>query len=116
MTAEHKETALPLPPTRCLTRAQAAKYLGIGITLLTQVGPLPVRVGRRCVYDKVDLDRWLDEYKQRGRAIKEDLWPDYEDSTVVRTRPSGGSIRSSQTEDEYVKALDLENETTPKSF
>ncbi|MDE0312594.1 MAG: hypothetical protein OXI52_10050 [Caldilineaceae bacterium] len=42
---------------RCLSREQAARYLGIGRTLLRRIGPPPVRLGRRLVYDRVDLDR-----------------------------------------------------------
>ena len=30
------ESGLPLPPVRCLTKEQAAAYLGIGVTLLLQ--------------------------------------------------------------------------------
>ncbi|MDH5500458.1 MAG: helix-turn-helix domain-containing protein [Gammaproteobacteria bacterium] len=92
---------------RCLSREQAARYLAIGRTLLTRVGPPPVRLGRRLVYDRVDLDRWLDETKSRGRAIKEDLWPEKKDSTGGRTHRTGGSTLSSQTDAEYVKALGL---------
>ena len=46
-------------PVRCLTKEQAAVYLGIGVTLLLQLGPLPIKLGRRSVWDVVDLDRWL---------------------------------------------------------
>lgn len=103
--------ALPLPPARCLTKTQAANYLGIGVTLLTQIGPEPVRLGRRCVYDVLDLDRWLDDYKQRGRAQKEkSLWPEMKkDSIVARTPRTGGSMSFSQTETEYAKALGYES-------
>src|SRR5690606_10480516 len=92
---------------RCLSRAQAARYLGIGRTLLRRIGPPPVRLGRRLVYDRVDLDRWLDETKSRGRAIKEDLWPEKKDSTEGTTRRTGGSSWSSRTDAEYARALDL---------
>ena len=92
---------------RRLSREQAARYLGIGRTLLRRIGPPPVRLGRRLVYDRVDLDRWLDETKSRGRAIKEDLWPEKKDSTEGKTRRIGGSRSSSRTDAEYAKALDL---------
>ena len=99
----------PLPgiQPRCLSREQAARYLGIGRTLLRRIGPPPVRLGRRLVYDRVDLDRWLDETKSRGRAIKEDLWPEKKDSTEGKIRRTGGSTLSSRTDAEYAKALDL---------
>jgi len=99
--------ALPLPAARCLNKQQAADYLGIGVTLLADIGPRPIKLGRRAVYDVVDLDAWLNEYKARGRARKEVLWPENEDSTNARIRPTGGSMRSSPTDAEYAKALGL---------
>ena len=69
------DTGLPLPPVRCLTKEQAAAYLGIGVTLLLQIGPPPIKFGRRSVWDVVDLGRWLEDYKARGRAGKEFPWP-----------------------------------------
>ena len=43
------ESGLPLPPVRCLTKEQAAAYLGIGVTLLLQIGLPPIEVrGARC--------------------------------------------------------------------
>lgn len=94
---------------RCLSREQAARYLGIGRTLLGRIGPPPVRLGRRLVYDRVDLDRWLDNYKSRGRAIKEDLWPEKKDSTEGKIRRIGGSTQSSRTDAEYAKVLGLKS-------
>jgi hypothetical protein len=94
---------------RCLSREQAARYLGIGRTLLRRIGPPPVRLGRRLVYDRVDLDRWLDNYKSRGRAIKEDLWPEKKDSTEGKIRRIGGSTQSSRTDAEYAKVLGLKS-------
>ena len=110
-----EKPALPLPPARCLSREQAANYLGIGVTLLTEIGPSPIKIGRRCVYDVLDLDRWLDEYKKRGRARKEEIWPEKEDFTVVKTPRTGGSMSFSQPETEYVKALGLRSKATQKS-
>ena len=62
------ESGLPLPPVRCLDNEQAAAYLGIGVKLLLQIGPPPIKFGRRSVWDVADLDRWLEDYKSRGRA------------------------------------------------
>jgi len=39
---------------------QAAAYLSIGVTTLRQHGPRPVRLNRRRLYDRNDLDRWAD--------------------------------------------------------
>ena len=52
---------LPLPVVRCLSKEQAAVYLGIGVTLLAQLGVPCIRLGRRQVFDRVDLDAWLDD-------------------------------------------------------
>ena len=94
---------------RCLSQKEAARYLGIGRTLFTRIGPAAISFGRRRVYDRIDLDRWLDDYKSRGRAIKEDLWPEKKDSTGDKIRRIGGSKRSSRTDVEYVKALGLKS-------
>ena len=101
---------LSLPDVRCLTKEQAADYLGIGVTLLETLGVPCLKLGRRTVYDKVDLDAWLEEYKHRGRAGKETLWPVKPDSTGGATRPSGGLMLSYPTADAYAKALGLKTE------
>jgi hypothetical protein len=108
-------TALPLPRLRCLSRGQAAKYLGIGITLLTQIGPEPIRLGRRLVYDVVDLDAWLDEHKGRGRAMRGKSWLENEDCTDARIHRTGGSTWSSPTDAEYVGALGIGESAKQKS-
>jgi len=43
------ESGLSLPSVRCLTKEQAAAYLGIGVTLLLHIGPPPIKFGRRSV-------------------------------------------------------------------
>jgi len=98
---------LPLPVRRCLTKEQAAEYLAIGVTLLLEVGPPPIKIGRRSVWDVVDLDAWVEEYKGRGRAGKETLWPVKQDSTGGAIRPTGGLTLSYPTADAYAKALGL---------
>ncbi len=108
MASEPELPALPLPAQRGLTRQQAAQYLGIGVTLLTEIGPLPIKIGRRCVYDRLDLDRWLEDYKVRGRASKEVLWPKNLDSTDVKIRRTGGSKSRYPMDAEYAKALGYE--------
>ena len=99
------ETRLSLPPVRCLTKSEAAAYLGIGVTLFEQQRIPAVRFGRRVVYDRVDLDAWLDEYKHRGRARKETLWPVKEASTGDGTPVTGGPMSYYPTEDAYAEAL-----------
>lgn len=101
------ENGLPLPTVRCLSKEQAAEYLGIGVTLLSELDVPFLKMGRRCVYDKVDLDEWLNEYKQRGRAGKEFIWPVKLESTGDQTLGTGGLVQRSQTAREYAKALGL---------
>ena len=110
-----EENGLPLPPVRCLSKEQAAIYLGIGVTLLAQLGVPHIRLGRRCVYDRVDLDTWLDDTKgERRRAGKDNLWPVMKESTSGPIPASGGLMRRSPTAKEYAKALGLKIEMTPK--
>ena len=52
---------LPLPPIRCLCKARAAEYLGIGVTLLAELDIPSIKFGRRIVYDRIDLDCWLEQ-------------------------------------------------------
>ena len=112
-----EENGLPLPAVRCLSKEQAAVYLGIGVTLLAQLNVPFVRLGRRCVYDRLDLDAWLDETKgERRRAGKDDLWPEMKDSTSDRIPVSGGLVRRSPTAKEYAKALGLKTVETRKRF
>jgi hypothetical protein len=111
-----EDNGLPLPATRCLSKEQAAAYLGIGITLLTELNVPAIKLGRRCVYDKLDLDAWLDEYKQREhwRAGKEKtLWPVKPDSTSGKIPASGGSIQCSQTASMYAAALKPRTDRKP---
>ena len=106
---------LPLPAVRCLSKEQAAIYLGIGTTLLAQLDVPHVRFGRRCVYDRIDLDSWLDEHKgERRRAGKENLWPVMKASTGDPIPETGGLVRRSPMAIEYAKALGLKTETMPK--
>src|SRR5690349_8619082 len=100
---------LPLPGIRCLSKEQAAEYLGIGVTLLAELGVPSVKFGRRSVYDVIDLDAWLSEYKNRGRAGKEigSKWPVKPESTGGVTRPSGGLASYYRTASAYAKALGL---------
>ncbi len=98
---------LPLPFKRGLSREQAADYLGIGVTLLSELDIPFLKLGRRCIYDRVDLDVWLDENKKRGWARKETLWPNKAESTGVPTQGTGGSVPPFQTAGAYAKALGL---------
>jgi hypothetical protein len=109
-----KDNDLPLPLKRCLSKDEAASYLGIGVTLLTELDIPAVKFGRRLVYDKVDLDVWLEEYKQRGRAGKEFIWPKKPESISEETHHTGGSMQHSQTAKEYARVLGLQTVQKPK--
>ena len=102
-----KDEALPLPMARCLTSEQVAAYLAIGVTLLADLDVPCVKLGRRRVYDKVDLDVWLDEHKRRGRARKETEWPVKPGSTGDATLVSGRSMSYYPTANTYAKAMGL---------
>ena len=111
------ENGLPLPAALCLSKEQAAAYLGIGVTLLSELNVPFIKMGRRCVFDKLDLDAWLDEYKQREhwRAGKEKtLWPVIVESIGDPILGSGGLQQRSQTANAYAKALGLKTGKTPK--
>jgi hypothetical protein len=109
-----EEPGLPLPRIRCLTKEQAADYLGIGVTLLADLDVPCVKFGRRCVYDVVDLDSWLEEYKRRGRARRETLWPVKPGSTGDETLVTGGSILHYPTASAYAEALKPRRGKKPK--
>ncbi|HEY1461665.1 MAG TPA: helix-turn-helix domain-containing protein [Casimicrobiaceae bacterium] len=110
------DSALPRPVVRCLTKAQAAEYLGIGTTLFEGLHIPAIYFGRRCLYDRVDLDAWLDDYKQQGRAGKECLWPVKPGSTDVAIPATGGLQQRYRTASAYAKVLGLETEVKPKPF
>lgn len=99
--------SLPLPPARCLSKEEAARYLGIGVTLLESLGVPVIKIGRRAVYDVVDLDAWLEEYKRCGRVMKETLWPEKSASTNAPIASTGGSMPRSLTASAYAKVLGL---------
>ena len=113
-TESSPDNELPKPLVRCLSKEEAACYLGIGVTLFMELDIPEVQFGRRRVYDKVDLDLWLDEYKQRGRAGKESLWLVKPESTGDLILGAGGSMQRSQTAREYAKVLGLKSKRTPK--
>lgn len=70
------KVSLPLPAIRCLSKEEAARYLGIGVTLLAELEIPVIKLGRRCLYDRVDLDAWIKDYKQReyGRGLRRKIY------------------------------------------
>ncbi len=55
-TANNNGKSWSAPAIRCLSKEEAAQYLGIGVTLLTELEIPYIKLGRRCLYDRVDLD------------------------------------------------------------
>ncbi|WP_256207669.1 helix-turn-helix transcriptional regulator [Nitrosomonas marina] len=112
-----EKVSLPLPAVRFLSKKEAAAYLGIGVTLFNELGIPCVKLGRRSLYDKVDLDAWIEDYKQRehGRAKEEFIWPKHKKvSTGEKIHVSGGLQQCSRTAKEYAKALGLKTAKMPK--
>ena len=97
--------------------AAALVDLAIGVTLLSELDVPFIKIGRRCVYDRLDLDQWLDEYKQREhwRAGKErTLWPVKTESIGDWIPGSGGLQQRSRIELEHAKVLGLKTGKIPK--
>jgi hypothetical protein len=114
-----KDNDLPLPAVRCLSKEEAACYLGIGVTLLSELDIPAVKFGRRLVYDKVDLDLWLEEYKrsERGRVGKDLICTNPKKESIGgKTHATGGLVQRSLTARDYAKALGLKKELKPKPF
>jgi hypothetical protein len=112
-----KDNNLPLPAVRCLSKEEASTYLGIGVTLLTELAIPAVKFGRRLVYDVVDLDLWLEEYKQRerGRVGKDLICINPKMASIGgKTHATGGSIQFYRTADAYAQALGLKTSPKPK--
>jgi hypothetical protein len=58
-------------PAALLSANEAAKYLGVSPRTLWAItaprGPLPVvKIGSRCLYDPVDLQRFINAQKTKG--------------------------------------------------
>jgi hypothetical protein len=102
--------SLPRPTVRCITSREAAAYRGIGVTLLDSLGVPVVRFGRRLVYDRMDLDAWLDAYKarQRGTAASNTAI----DATTSRNE--GDLVADRRISAAYVQALGLNREGARK--
>ena len=60
-------TNIPNDPPARMSRDQAAAYLGLSASSLsadvvTRRLQIPrIQAGRRCIYDRVQLDRWMSE-------------------------------------------------------
>lgn len=63
----------PLLPDwpRLMGEEMAARYLSLGTTTLRANGPTPRRMGRRVLYDRLDLDRWADRLGGQPLTVAE---------------------------------------------
>lgn len=50
---------------RLLSAEDAAEYLGIGVTMLRGLGIKTKPVDRRVMWDRLDLDRWVDRISEQ---------------------------------------------------
>lgn len=62
--------ALPDWP-RLMGAPLAAAYIGLSETTLRAVGPRPREVGKRRLYDRIDLDRWADRLGGQPLTVQE---------------------------------------------
>ena len=53
---------------RLLSAEDAAEYLGIGVTMLRGLGIKTKALGRRVMWDRADLDRWVDRMDEQPIA------------------------------------------------
>lgn len=62
--------ALPDWP-RLMGEDMAARYVSLSATTLRKEGPCPRRIGRRKLYDRMDLDRWADRLGGQPLTVQE---------------------------------------------
>ena len=62
--------ALPDWP-RLMAAPLAAAYVGLSENTLRAVGPKPREIGRRRLYDRIDLDRWADRLGGQPLTVAE---------------------------------------------
>lgn len=112
-----EKVSLPLPAIRCLSKQEAASYLGIGVTLLSELDIPFVKLGRRCLYDRVDLDIWMRNISSASTGGLEggNVAPKPRRCLPETKIPaSGGLQQSSPNGKEYAKVLGLENRQDAK--
>jgi hypothetical protein len=64
---------LPIEP-RLLGQDRAAAYCDLSIAAFTSVCPVkPIRIGTRKLYDRVQIDRWLDTYTTERPDSNEEI-------------------------------------------
>jgi hypothetical protein len=72
MGAEKLEVQLRVRWGRLLSVVDAAEYLGVSVNTFTTLGIRVRRMGRRVLYDRLDLDRYVDRMDEQP-VEREDL-------------------------------------------
>lgn len=67
---------------RLMSETDAAEFLSIGKTMLREHGPRPKELGRRRLYDRLDLERWAD--RLGGQPLDKQETEDEADSVEQR--------------------------------
>jgi predicted DNA-binding transcriptional regulator AlpA len=75
----HSNPSHATPWPRGLSRSEAAAYVGLGTTFFDElVGegkfPKPMKIGKRCIWDKVDLDGAFDSFKDSVAPSERNPW------------------------------------------
>lgn len=97
---------------------EALHYLGIKRHAFEKYfRPLlsPIRLGTSVVFDRIDLDRVLDEHKSRnGRPVEKGVstWADHNPASSKTSKVSGGLIRSSR-ETDFASVLNALKKRNP---
>ena len=61
-----------------LTTPQAAAFVGLGVSSLEKLrvvggGPVFLKIGRRVVYDALDLEQWLAKHKRSSTSESHEI-------------------------------------------
>lgn len=81
-TAPHPNILPPSCPPRCLSRAQAAEYIGVAVTLFDAMVhdrrmPKPLRFNCRTVWDRLQLDEAVNVLRDAAESTT-DSWSDFQ--------------------------------------
>jgi predicted DNA-binding transcriptional regulator AlpA len=92
---------------------EALQYLGIkrrAFDKYFRPALNPIRLGTSVVFDRIDLDRLLEEHKSRnGRPVEKGVhtWAEHNPASIKISKASGGLIRSTKALDFATVSSDL---------
>ena len=84
---------------------EAMRYLGIkrrAFDKYFRPSLSPIQLGTCLVFDRIDLDRLLEEHKSRnGRPVEKGVhtWAEHKPASTTTSKASGGLIRSTKAPD-----------------